>query len=111
MVEVEVALDDVADDFELGIPGEGHLAGKHDVEDDPERPNVDLRVVILQEHLWRDVVWLDKERSELDAQAMQATGADLRSHSLSSWSPDRKSLSRGRSRSFSRRSGHPSSRA
>lgn len=63
MVEVEVALDHVANDFELRIAREGHLAGEHNVEHDAQRPDIDLGVVVLKEDFWRDVVRLSRRRS------------------------------------------------
>jgi len=57
MVEVEVALYHVADDFELRVSWEGDLTREHDVEDDTQRPDVNLRIVVLQEHFWCNVVW------------------------------------------------------
>lgn len=47
VVEVEVALDHVADDFELGVAGEGHLARQHDVQHHAQTPDVYLHVVVL----------------------------------------------------------------
>jgi hypothetical protein len=56
VVEVELALDDVLDDFPLVSAREGDLAREHDVEDDAHGPNVDLLVVPLQEDFRCDVV-------------------------------------------------------
>ena len=47
MVEVEVALYHIADDFELRVSWEGDLTREHDVEDDTQRPDVNLRIVVL----------------------------------------------------------------
>jgi len=58
VVEVEVALDHVADDFQLGIAGERNFARKHDVQNDTHGPDVDLLVVLLKENFWSDVVGL-----------------------------------------------------
>ena len=58
MIEMEVTFDNIANDFELRVSRERNLAGKHDVEDDAQGPDVNLRVVVLQEYLRCDVVWL-----------------------------------------------------
>ena len=58
MVEVEVAFDDVSDDFELRISWEWHLSREHDIEDNSERPNINLRVVVLKKDFRRDIVGL-----------------------------------------------------
>ena len=58
MIEMEVTLDDIADDFELRVSRKGNFSRQHDVEHDSKRPNVNLRVVVLQKDLWCDVVWL-----------------------------------------------------
>lgn len=42
VVEMEGALDHIADDFELGIAREGHFSGQHNVEDHTKGPNVNL---------------------------------------------------------------------
>ena len=58
MVEMKVAFNDVANNFELRVPGEGHLARQHNVEDYSQRPNVNLGIIVLQEDFWGDVVGL-----------------------------------------------------
>ena len=65
MVEMKVALDNIANNFELGVPGEGHLARQHDVEDYSQRPNVNLGVIVLQEDFWGDIVRLYWEKEKV----------------------------------------------
>lgn len=60
MIEMEVTFNDIADDFKLRIAWEGHFTWKHDIEDNTERPDIDLRVVVLKEHLRSDIIWLIK---------------------------------------------------
>ena len=101
MVEVEVALYHVANDFELRVSWEGDLTREHDVEDDTQRPDVNLRIVVLQEHFWCNVVWLrDKRETRLETRYEQTMlVANLQIRSWSSWSLGRRSPSRGQSRS------------
>ena len=61
MVEMKVTFNDVANNFELRVPGEGHLARQHDVEDYSQRPNVNLGIIVLQEYFWGDIVRLYKK--------------------------------------------------
>ena len=58
MVEMEITFDDIADDFELRVSWEWHLARKHDVEDDSQGPDINFRVVVLKEDLRCNVVRL-----------------------------------------------------
>ena len=58
MIEMEVTLNDVADNFKFRVAREGHFAREHDVQDDAERPNIDLRVIVLKEDFWGDIVGL-----------------------------------------------------
>ena len=63
VVEVEITFNYVSNDLELGVTRERHLPRQHDVKDHAHRPNVNLGVVVLQEHLWRNIIWL-KSRQE-----------------------------------------------
>lgn len=56
---MKVAFDNISNDFKFRISREGNFAWEHDIEYDTKRPDVNFRVVVLQENLWRDVVWLD----------------------------------------------------
>lgn len=57
---MEVTFDYVADDFELGVAGEGNFAREHNVQDDTKGPNIDLGRIILQKYLRSNIVWLLK---------------------------------------------------
>ena len=56
MVEMELAFDDVSDNFQFTIARERHFAAEHDVEHDAERPNINLVRVFLQENFRSNVV-------------------------------------------------------
>ena len=58
MIEMEVTLDDIADNLKLRVARKGNFSRQHDIEDDSERPDVNLRVVVLQKDLWCNVVGL-----------------------------------------------------
>lgn len=58
VVKVIISLNNVSDNFELRVSRERHLARKHNIEDDSERPDVDFIVVALGEHFWGNVVGL-----------------------------------------------------
>lgn len=58
VVEVEIAFDNVSNNFELGITGEGNFARQHDVSNNAERPHIDFAVVTLQKNFRRNVVGL-----------------------------------------------------
>lgn len=60
VIEMEVTFNDITNDFKLRISWEGHFTREHDIENDTKGPNVDLRVVVLKENLWSDIVWLNK---------------------------------------------------
>ena len=62
VIEMKVTFDDITNNFELWVAWEWHFAGEHDVEDDAEWPYVNFRVVVLEEHLWGDIVGLSKKR-------------------------------------------------
>ena len=98
MIEMEVTLDDIADNFELRVARKGNFSRQHDVEDDSERPDVNLRVVVLQEHLWCDVVWLSTGERQVSYDS--STLFHLQSRSWFSLSLGQKSPLRDRSRSF-----------
>lgn len=56
VIEVELTLSDLAHNFLVAGAVEGRHAGEEDVGDDSRRPDVTLAVVVLVEHLGRDVV-------------------------------------------------------
>lgn len=98
MIEMEVTLDDIADDFKLRVARKGNFSRQHDVKDDSKRPDVNLGVVVLQEDLWCDVVGLSTEKREVSYDS--STLFHLQSRSWFSWSLGQKSPLRDRSRSF-----------
>ena len=63
MVKVEIAFDDISDDFKFRVAWEWHLARQHDVEHNAQRPNVNLHVVVLQEDFRRNVVGRSAHRA------------------------------------------------
>ena len=67
MVEMEVTLDDIADDLKFRVSWEWHLAWEHDVEHYTHWPDIDLRVVVLQEYLRCDVIWLEQKGRHTDS--------------------------------------------
>jgi hypothetical protein len=64
---MEIALDDISDDFQLWVSGKGHFAREHNVKDHTKGPNVNLGVVVLKEHLRGNVVrlYVKKQRFKL----------------------------------------------
>ena len=67
VIEVEVALDDVAYDLQFRVAWKRHLARQHDVQHNSHRPDVNLGVVLLEEYLWRNVVRLNSTHSNVSA--------------------------------------------
>lgn len=47
MIEMEIALYHVADNFEFRVAREGNFTRKHDIQYYSQAPNVDLHVVVL----------------------------------------------------------------
>ena len=85
MVEVEIALDYVADDLQFRVAREGNFTREHDVQHHAQRPDVDLRVVVLQEHLGGDVVRLRKEEHNDDDERGAGEGGKVCDLQIHSW--------------------------
>lgn len=75
VLKVELPFDDVSDYFQLRIAWKRYFATKHNVQYDSQRPDVDLLVIVLQEHFWSDVIWLKRVTHVLII-------SDLPTHSL-----------------------------
>ena len=56
-VELELLLDDVAEDLFVVVSFEGWVTAQEDEQNDTEGPNVALLVVVAFQHFRSDVVW------------------------------------------------------
>lgn len=63
MIEVEIAFDNITDNLKFRVPREWYFSGEHNVEDNAEGPDVNLRVVVLEENFGGDVVRLNESES------------------------------------------------